>query len=575
MKPLPMLALALLSALAAAPLSAQEGEPFDVLIRGGRVIDGTGNPWFYADVGIRGGRIAAVGNLAGTTATRTIEARGKVVTPGFIDLHSHAASDDGLMSQDARRRAAPNVVTQGVTTVLGNPDGRSPPSIARQRASLEEVGIGLNAILLVGHNTVRGMVMGEDHQRRATPAEVQRMRALVRQGMEEGAFGLSAGLEYVPGLWSDTDEVVALVEEIVPYDGVYTAHQRSHSFAPRWWRPSQDAAADKVTFLDAVQETIEIGERTGATVVASHIQVKSSIYWGTGYAGISLINRARARGVRVYADLYPYTTSGSDGNTVILPFWALGQQRWGSSGGSVSRSDYRQALRKTLADPALADDLRKDILHELTFRGGPENIIVFEHPDPSYIGKNVAELAAARGQSPIEFALTLQLEGFPDRPGGARLRSFGFVEEDIEAFSAQPWAATSSDGGIALPEDGPAVHARYYGTYPRKIRRYALERGVISVEFAVRSGTSLPAQILGLRNRGLVREGFWADVVVMDLERVRDAASFTDPHRYAEGIEYVLVNGKLVVDGEGNPTGTFPGVVITPKDGRLAASATQ
>ena len=551
-------------------LSAQQGTTFDVLIRGGRVIDGTGNPWFTADVGIRGGKIAAVGNLGAATAGRILDARGKTVIPGFIDMHSHATSSSGLLSPDARRRAAPNLVTQGITTVVGNPDGRGPTSIAEQKAKLAELGTGLNAILMIGHNTVRQTVMGTDYRRKATPAEVERMRAIVRQGMAEGAYGLSAGLEYVPGLWSNTDEVVHLVEEIVPYDGLYTAHARAGAASPRWWRPSLDASADKVTFLDAVQETCEIGERTGAKVSVSHIQARGATQWGTSGPAISMIDRARARGVRVFADKYPYNTSGSDGNTVILPGWALGQERWaggGYWGGSVP--DYREALRKTLADPTVAAALGTDMSYELTFRGGPENIVVFDHPDPSRVGKSLAELAEARGETPVEVAINLALEGYPNRPGGTRLRSFSFSEEDIEAFSAAPWVALSTDAGVALPEDGPTTHARYYGSFPRVIRHYVLERGVTSLEFAVRAGTSLPAQMLGLRNRGLIREGLWADIVVMDLERVRDRATFTEPHQFSEGMEYVLVNGQFVVDGEGNITGALPGVVVTPKDGRI------
>ncbi len=574
MRPLRTVVLWLLGvAVMTAPLSALQDTTFDVLIRGGRVIDGTGNPWFNADVGIRGGKIAAVGKLTGATARRVVDARGKVVIPGFIDMHSHAVSSSGLQSPDARRRAAPNLVTQGITTVAGNPDGRGPTSIAQQKAELEELGIGLNAILMIGHNTVREMAMGKDYQRTATPAEVERMRAIVRQGMQEGAFGLSAGLEYVPGLWSDTDEVVALVEEIVPYDGLYTAHARAGAASPRWWRPTLDASAAKVNFLDAVQETIEIGERTGAKVSVSHIQARGANQWGASGPSISLIDRARARGVRIFADKYPYNTSGSDGSTVILPGWALGQERWAGGsywGGSVP--DYREALRKTLADPSVAADLRTDMNYELMFRGGPENIVVFDHPDSRYVGKSLAELAEARGETPVEVAIKMALEGYADRPGGARLRSFSFSEEDVEAFSAQPWAAISTDAGVALPEDGPATHARYYGSYPRQIRHYVLERGVTSLEFAVRAGTSLAAQMLGLRNRGLIREGQWADVVVMDLERVRDNATFTEPHQTSSGMDYVLVNGEFVVDGEGSITGSLPGVVITPKDGRIPPS---
>jgi N-acyl-D-amino-acid deacylase len=569
-----LLALASLSVLVAAlTLSAQEKGPFDVLIRGGHIIDGTGNPWFPADVGIRAGKIVAVGRLDGATATRTIDARGKVVTPGFIDLHSHGSQ--GLQSEDVRRRAALNVVTQGVTTVVINPDGGGPLAIGEQKATLTRLRIGPNTILMVPHNTLRRRVLGERFQRTATPAEVDQMRALVRRGMDEGAFGLSAGLEYVPGLWSDTDELVALVGELVPYDGLFHAHERSGGFVPMWWRPALDdpdnLGAKKLTMVDWVNELIQIGERTGAKVHFTHMKARGSVFWGSSHAAISLINRARARGVSVTGDQYPYTTSGSDGGVSLIPDWALGEERW-SNDPSNRAPDYREALRKTLADPSKAEGLRRDIEHEVAYRGGAENIIVFDHPDKSYVGKSVAELAAARGQTPTEFALTMQLEGFPDRQGGARVRGFSFSEEDIEAFAAQPWVATASDGGISLPEDGPATHARYYGTFPRKIRRYALDRGVISVEFAVRAGTSLPAQILGLRNRGLLREGFGADVVVMDLERVRDMSTFEEPHRFAQGIEYVLVNGNFVVDGEGKPTGSLPGVVITPKEGRALPS---
>jgi len=557
--------------LAAVPISAQDRGPFDILITGGHVIDGSGNPWFSADVGIRGGRIAAVGDLAGASATRTIDARGKVVTPGFIDIHSHGS--EGLESEDARRRVAPNLVTQGITTVVVNPDGGGPISIGDQKATLEELGIGLNAILMVPHNTVRRAVLGEDYMRKATPAEIQQMRALVRQGMEAGAFGLSAGLEYVPGIWSDNDEIVALVEEIVPYDGFYSQHQRSGAGVPIWWVPSQDdpddTGARKYNLIDNINDLIEVGERTGARVVQTHLKAKGANFWGSSSAVISAVNRARERGVEVYGDQYPYPTSGSDGSVSLIPEWALGIERWSDR---QDAPDYREALRRTLADPSMAEGLRRDIQHTATYRGGADNLVVFDYPDRSYIGKSVAELAEGRGQSVADFAITMQMEGFSDREGGARLRAFSINEEDIEAFASQPWVATGSDGGISLPEDGPAIHARYYGTFPRKIRRYALERGVISVEFAVRAATSLPAQIIGLRNRGLLREGFVADVVVMDLDRVRDMADFTNPHQYAQGIEYVLVNGNFAVDGEGNLTRLLRGVVITPAAGRAPVS---
>lgn len=651
--------VALLALLAAPPLHAQqagaapEERPYDVLIRGGRVLDGTGNPWFYADIGIRDGRIVAVDridpagargaggdgavdeaatgtraatdpgaatdtgaganasgaantdaptNTAGAATTagagtrgeaprtaevpagaaagnaeRVIDAHGKLVVPGFIDIHSHAddaRGDDGLRSEEARRRAAPNLVTQGITTVVVNQDGRSPWPITDQRRSYETNGIGPNAAMMIGHGQVRRMVMGDDFRRPATPEEIERMRALVQEGMEAGAYGLSAGLEYVPGRWSTTDEVVALAEEIVPYGGVYISHERSEGSDPMWYWPSQDEPGPP-TLIDAVMETIEIGERTGATVVASHIKAKGAHYWGTSHAAILLIERARARGVPVYADQYPYATSGSDGSTVLIPDWAIEPEGgWQRGDEDSERPDFAAELRRTLADPESAADVRRDIAHEIRRRGGAENVVVFDYPDSNYIGKSVAELAAGRDIRPVEMAIALQLEGSTDRPGGGRLRGFSMSEHDVEAYAQQPWVATVTDGGIALPEDGP-VHARYYGTFPRKIYRYALERGVISLEHAIRSMTSLPAQILGLEDRGQIREGQRADIAVLDLERLRDTATFFEPHQYAEGVDYVLVNGELVID-DGEITWALPGEVITPagaRDARLVSAA--
>jgi N-acyl-D-amino-acid deacylase len=551
-------------------VQAQRGptQLYDVLITGGRVYDGTGNPWFYADVALKDGKVAAVGRLDGARATTRIDAIGKVVVPGFIDLHSHADDEEprgGFRDPDPMRRAAPNLVMQGVTTVVVNQDGRSPLPIRGQRASLTANGIGPNAILLVGHGSVREAVMGRDYKRFAHPDEVLRMRAMVRQGMEEGAWGMSSGLEYVPGRWSNTDELIELTKEVAPYHGIYISHERSEGSDPMWYWPSQDPAGAP-TLLDAIRETIEIGERTGVTAIASHIKTKGANYWGSSHAAIQLLERARGRGVDVWADQYPYNTSGSDGNTVLLPPWAI-NGGIDVPGDAASRSDYVVHLRRTLGDSALATQLRRDIAHEIARRGGAEHVVVFEYPDTTAIGKNLAQLAAARGVTAVEMAIRLQLDGFADRPGGGRMRGFSMDERDLEAFAAQPWVATSSDAGIAMPADGPDVHARFYGTFPRKIRHYALDRGTVSVEAAIRSMTSLPAQILGLRDRGQLREGLVADVAMLDLNRLRDAATFFDPHRYAEGVEYVWVNGVTVVE-RGAPTGKLPGRVLKREESR-------
>lgn len=540
--------------------ATQPAQPFDLLIRNGRVFDGTGNPWFPADIGVRGGRIVALGTLANAQAIRVIDAAGKFVAPGFIDIHSHA--DDGarprggFRDENAQIRAAPNLVSQGITTVVVNQDGRSPWPIAEQRTLIEKNKIGPNTMFLVGHGTVRARVMGPDPRRTATAEEVQRMRAMVRQGLQEGAVGLSAGLEYEPGRWSTTDELVELARELPAVDGVYISHERSEGSDPLWYVPSQDGPGPP-TLLDAVRETIEIGEKSGARVVASHIKAKGVAFWGSSIAAIGLIERARARGVDVWADQYPYPTSGTDGSTVLIPDWAARPGAAPQSAGGRA-----EALRKTLSNPALAKTVRSDIAHEISRRGGAENVVVFEYTDKSLYGKSLADIAKLWRVDPVEAAIQIQMEGLPNRAGGARMRGFSMAEPDMEAYAKQPWVATSTDAGIALPTDGPATHARFYGSFPRKIRHYALDRGAISLESAIRSSTSLPAQIMGLRDRGQIREGMAADLVVFDLATIRDKATFFEPHQYSEGIEHVFVNGVAVVDGT-KLTWALPGKVIT------------
>lgn len=550
-------ALLSVAALAARQAPAQS---FDLLIQNARVFDGTGNPAFPADIGVRDGRIVAVGRLAGAKAARVIDATGKHVSPGFIDIHSHA--DDGarptggFRDQNPQIRAAPNLVTQGITTVVVNQDGRSPWPIATQKSQIEKNQIGPNTMLLVGHGAVRSQVMGRDTRRVATAEEVAKMRVLVRQALEEGAVGLSAGLEYEPGRWSETAEVVELAKELPAFEGVYISHERSEGSDPLWYVPSQDGPGPP-TLLDAVRETIEIGEKSGARVVASHIKAKGANYWGSSAAAIGLIERARARGVDIWADQYPYPTSGTDGSTVLIPDWAM------RPGGAAQAAGGRaEALRKTLMDQALAKTVRSDIAHEIARRGGADNVVVYEYTDKSLYGKTLAEIARLWRVDPVEAAIQIQLEGLPNRAGGARMRGFSMDEGDMEAYAKQPWVATSTDGGIALLDGPPSTHARFYGSFPRKIRHYAIERGAITVESAIRSSTSLPAMIMGLKDRGLIREGMVADLVVFDLSTIRDKATFFEPHQYSEGVDYVFVNGVAVVEG-GKPTWALPGKVIT------------
>ncbi|MDE3002683.1 MAG: amidohydrolase family protein [Gemmatimonadota bacterium] len=558
-----VLTLALALAVAAPSASEAQGiEAFDMLIHGGRVLDGTGNPWFRADIGVSDGRIVAVGILDNARAERVVDATGRYVSPGFIDIHSHA--DDGsariggstIRTDSIHRKAAPNVVSQGVTTVVVNHDGRSPWPIRDQRSILERQGVGPNVMLMVGHGTVRREVMGDDFQRPATDAEVLEMQRLVRQALEEGAIGMSAGLEYVPGRWSTTDEVARLAEELVAFDGVYISHERSEGADPMWFWPSQDDPGPP-TLQDAVMETIEIGRHSGARVVASHIKAKGAHFWGSSGSAIQLIQRARDEGVRVWADQYPYATSGSDGNTRLIPAWA-----------TLSRdidAPPAEQLRMVLADPARNAMVRQDIQHEIRRRGGADRVVIFEYPREEWVGRNLQEVANERGVDPVQMAIDLQLEGDPERRGGGRLRGFSMSELDVENYAAQPWVATASDGGIAVESDG-SVHPRYYGTFPRKIRRYAMTAGALSVEAAIRSQTSLPARIMGLPDRGEIRVGNWADLVVFDMATITDEATFFEPHQHASGIDHVIVNGEFAVK-DGQILYTLPGQVIASQRG--------
>jgi len=536
---------------------AQPQEQFDVLILGGNVVDGTGNPWFIADVGIRGDTIAALGDLRGARATTTINASGRVVAPGFIDLHSHA--DEGRIGlANPQTAAALNLVTQGITTVVVGQDGRCQCPVGPRAELYRGQGVGPNVVQLVGHGTIRAQVLG-DAQRAATAKEIEEMADLVRQAMQEGAAGLSSGLEYNPGRFSVTEEVVALAQVVADHGGFYISHERSEGRTPMWWLPSMGGQPPDL--IDAVLETIRIGEATGMPVVASHIKVKGADYWGTAPTVTRLIAEARERGVQVYADQYPYTTTGSDGNTVLVPRWALDVEdaEAAESDEPVSFADRRDAFRRRLQDAETDRRIRDDIAHEIRRRGGADKLLILESHNPEFIGLNLDDVATLQELGAVDIAIMLQLEGL-DRPGGARIRGFSLDERDVEHYMAQEFTATSTDAGIAVEGSG-FPHPRFYGTYPRKLRRYVLDGGVISMAEAVRSSTSLPAQIAGLARRGTLRAGHAADIVIIDTDEVADHATAMDPHQFSTGIDIVLINGRFAVR-DGVPTGATPGYVL-------------
>jgi len=380
--------------------------------------------------------------------------------------------------------------------------------------------------------------------------------------MRDGAAGLSSGLEYNPGRYSVTAEVTELAKAVAEFGGFYISHERSEGRKPMWWLPSVGGRPPDL--VEAVIETIRIGEITGIPVVASHIKVKGADYWGASPSITRLIAEARERGVQAYADQYPYATTGTDGNTVLIPSWALDDEdapapRAGGGRGQIDFASRREAFRKRLADPETGALIRADIEHEISRRGGAKNLLIIESHNPEFIGLNLSDLVDLQGESAVDIAITLQLEGL-DRPGGVRMRGFSLDERDIEHYMAQEFTATCTDAGIALLGAG-RPHPRFYGTYPRKLRRYVLERGAITMAQAIRSSTSLPAQIAGLHRRGVLREGNAADLVVIDTDEVGDHATAMDPHQFSTGIEVVLINGEFAVR-DGSPTGSLSGRVL-------------
>lgn len=524
--------------------SKETCEGYDIIIRGGDVIDGTGRKRFHADVAVKNGRVVKIGELTDLSATRTIDATEKLVCPGFIDLHSHA--EKGLVRDDPARRSAPNLITQGITTVVVNQDGDGPLDLDDQRRTMQRLGVGMNVIQTLGHGTIRGEVMGDDHERPASPDEIAKMQQLLRTAMESGVFGMSAGLEYVPGRWSTPREMEALAKTVAEFDGVYIVHERSSGSRPMWFLPSRDSA-NQPSMLDNLRELVLITDSTGVTTVATHIKARGTDFWGSSTEMNALIRKARDEGLRFYADQYPYNTSGTDGRIVLIPTWAAEADE--TEAESDADPDYATRLQIVLDVRSQAKKLRQDISYEITRRGGAKSILILEHPNEDVVGKSLAGFATSVEVTPVEAAIKLQLEGDRSRRGGCRLRAFSMSEADVEAFAKTQWTATSSDARIALPSDGP-VHPRFYGAFPRKIRHYAIDRKLFSIEEAVRVSTSLPAEILRLKDRGALREGAVADIVVFDPKRIRDKADAFNPHQYSEGIEYVLVNGKLAVENE-------------------------
>ena len=497
----------------ATPVLAQRMS-VDLLIRGGRVVDGTATEPRITDIGIRGDRIVFIGDARArnVSGTRTLDASGLVVTPGFIDPHTHTAGD----LSDSTSRGNLAYLMQGVTTVLTGNDGGGPVNVRGTLEEWDRGGIGTNAALYVGHGSVRSAVLGSADVAPSS-AELERMRGLVTEAMRGGALGLSSGLYYAPGSFAGTDEVIALASAAAALGGIYDTHMR-------------DESSYTIGLLGSITESIRIAREARIPLNISHIKALGTDVWGKSGDAIALIRAARAAGVPVTADQYPYTASGTGLGAALLP-------RWAEAGGGDS-------LRARIANPAVRPRLVTEMTENLRRRGGAESLLITSGRDTSIRGKTLAAIAAARGVTPVEAALQIIAVASPS------VASFNMNEADIERFMAEDFVMTGSDGS--------GGHPRKYGTYPKKLRQYVYTKRTISLPFFVRASASLPAETFKLKDRGYLREGYFADVVVFDEATVADHSTYEQPTRLATGMRWVIVNGRLAVD-DAKPTGALAG----------------
>lgn len=490
-------------------------QQLDLLILHGKLVDGSGAKPRTADIGIRGDRIVFVGDArkANLTAARIVDVKGLVIAPGFIDPHTHTLGD----LSDEKRKSNEAYLMQGVTTVVTGNDGGSALNIGETLTKWDRQGIGTNAILLAGFGTIRGKVLGPtDAQPNA--AQLEEMKQLVARAMDEGAFGLSTGLYYAPQSYSKTEEVIELSKIAAAKGGIYDTHMRSEGTAG-------------VGLLGSIKETIRIGREANMPVHISHIKALGPDSWSQSKQAIDLIKKARADGVSASACQYPYTASGTSLQASLIP-------RWAEVGG-------RAELLKRIDDPQVRPRLLAEMEENLRGRGGAESLLIVDARDRTLVGKRLKQIAQELNKSPVEAALDII-----KNVGGAGVASFNMNEKDIRRFMKEKFVTTCSDGSTG--------HPRKYGTFPKKLREYVYNQKVISLEFAVRNSSALTAETFRIPERGLIREGYFADVIVFDPKTVSDRSTYEQPELLAVGMKFVIVNGKIAVE-DGAYTGALAG----------------
>jgi len=503
----------------------------DVVLVGGTVYSGLDKAPVIADIGINGHRIVAIGDLEDRAADKRIDVSGLAVMPGIIDIHSHAIRENAARSGLYLYPDAENLIRQGVTSVIGGPDGRSPLPIADDFARLEADPPAVNYGTFVGHNSVREMVMGNE-DRHATAEEMQAMRHEVGKAMQSGAFGLSSGLLYSPGKFAPEEEVIELARVVSEYGGIYISHMRNEALG----------------LLDSVRETIKVGEVAGIPAQITHHKVMGAPMWGRAKESLALVDAAVARGVDVTSDQYPYPAS-STGFRAVLPRWAL------DGGGD--------ALKARLEDPQQRARVKDGIVFAMVNeRGGndPARVVLADCDwDPTLNGLNLADVLRQREiDVSIENAAELIMD--LEYAGGCQCVYHAMSDEDVDTIMRHPRTMIGSDGGIVIP--GPLrPHPRYYGTFPRVLGHYVRGRGLLSLASAIHKMTRMPADRLDIADRGRIELGATADITVFDPDTIIDTATFEDPNQYAEGVHYVFVNGVAVLLN-GEMTGARPGTVL-------------
>lgn len=497
-------------------VQAQE-KPLDLCLVGGTVFDGTGQQGKVLDVGIRDGKIVAMGSLGDRPSLQVIDCHDLWIAPGFIDLHNH--SDDTILASKTRGNSG--YLIQGCTTIVTGNCGSGPVDVKRYLQKIDEQGAGTHVLHLLPHGDLRSTVMGKE-SRDPTAEEIDKMRALARAAMQDGAWGMSTGLIYVPGTYSKTEEIIEVAKVVSEYRGIYASHIRNEGEG----------------LIDSIEEAIRIGKEARLPIHVSHMKASGKSNWGSLRVATKLIEDARAKGASITADQYPYVASSTSLEATLLPSW--------------SREGGRKGLEKRLENPEERAKIREAVAKQL--RASQRIQITSHAKHREWAGKSLDEIAKIVGQEVVDVVLDIESNG------GAGVVNFSMNEDDVRQAMQLPWVATASDGGAKIPS-GDRPHPRSFGTFSRKIGYYANDQKVLDPAAAIRSCSGLPADIIGMKDRGYLREGLAADLVVLDPKQYRDTATYDEPFRYATGVVHVLMDGQYAVY-RGTPTGALLGKAL-------------